>query len=94
MLRTVCFIFAMYTASMALLTKLDMNMIQLGYIMTAAYRLRDEGSFVETTLALIIRCDAPYWCLSEHEMISEALNAETPGKIVCEFCLTVCKMKY
>ncbi|KAH7021581.1 uncharacterized protein B0I36DRAFT_297316 [Microdochium trichocladiopsis] len=60
----------------------DMNMIQLGYIMAAAYRLRDEGNYVETTLALILRCDASYWCLSEHEMISEVLSAETPGKVV------------
>ncbi|KAH7010682.1 uncharacterized protein B0I36DRAFT_341970 [Microdochium trichocladiopsis] len=59
----------------------DMNMIQLGYMMAATHRLRDEERFVETTLALILRCDASYWCLSEHEMISEVLCAKTSGKV-------------
>ncbi|KXJ84704.1 hypothetical protein Micbo1qcDRAFT_181424 [Microdochium bolleyi] len=64
----------------------DMNMMQLGYMMAATHRLRDEERFVETTLALILRCDASYWCLSEHEMISEVLCAKTSGKVACQLC--------
>ncbi|KXJ84815.1 hypothetical protein Micbo1qcDRAFT_129057, partial [Microdochium bolleyi] len=55
----------------------DINMIQLGYMMAATYRLRDKERFVGTTLALILCCDASYWCLSEHETISESLRSNT-----------------
>ncbi|KAH7009109.1 uncharacterized protein B0I36DRAFT_342942 [Microdochium trichocladiopsis] len=60
----------------------DMDMIQLGFMLAAAYRLRHEELFEETTLALIIRCDASYWCLPGHEIINEVFNIKTPGKVL------------